>query len=42
MKEIGGILGVNESRISQMHRYALTKMAANLTDKGICLQMLGV
>ena len=34
MKEIGEVLGVNESRISQMHRSALTKMASALANRG--------
>jgi RNA polymerase sigma factor for flagellar operon FliA len=42
MKEIGGILGVNESRVSQMHRSALTKMATVLADQGISFEQLGV
>ena len=35
MKEIGGILGINESRVSQIHKSALEKMAANLRLAGI-------
>jgi len=35
MKEIGGILGVNESRVSQIHKLALEKMGAVLQDSGI-------
>jgi RNA polymerase sigma factor FliA len=35
MKEIGGILGVNESRVSQIHKTALQKMAAALQSAGI-------
>jgi RNA polymerase sigma factor for flagellar operon FliA len=35
MKEIGEILGVNESRISQIHKTALKKMAATLQSEGI-------
>lgn len=35
MKEIGGILGVNESRVSQIHKSALEKMAAALEAVGI-------
>jgi RNA polymerase sigma factor for flagellar operon FliA len=35
MKEIGGILGINESRVSQIHKSALEKMAAALTSVGI-------
>jgi RNA polymerase sigma factor for flagellar operon FliA len=35
MKEIGGILGINESRVSQIHKSALEKMAAMLQESGI-------
>ena len=35
MKEIGGILGVNESRVSQIHKLALDKMAVTLQANGI-------
>jgi len=35
MKEIGGVLGINESRVSQIHKLALEKMAAALQDEGI-------
>ena len=35
MKEIGGVLGINESRVSQIHKSALAKMAATLQDSGI-------
>jgi len=35
MKEIGGILGVNESRISQIHKCALQKMQSALSVSGI-------
>ncbi len=35
MKEIGGILGINESRVSQIHKIALEKM-------GIALQAAGI
>ncbi len=35
MKEIGAVLGVNESRVSQIHKIALEKMAANLRSAGI-------
>jgi len=35
MKEIGEILGVNESRISQIHKTALRKMAVALESEGI-------
>lgn len=36
MKHIGDVLGVNESRISQIHRAALNKMLAILQSEGIC------
>jgi RNA polymerase sigma factor for flagellar operon FliA len=35
MKEIGDVLGVNESRISQIHKTALKKMAVVLQAQGI-------
>jgi RNA polymerase sigma factor FliA len=35
MKEIGGVLGINESRVSQIHKSALEKMAAALQASGI-------
>ncbi len=35
MKEIGGVLGINESRVSQIHKSALEKMAAVLQQAGI-------
>ena len=35
MKEIGGILGINESRVSQIHKSALEKMAVVLQQAGI-------
>jgi RNA polymerase sigma factor for flagellar operon FliA len=35
MKEIGEVLGVNESRVSQIHKIALEKMAASLRSAGI-------
>ena len=35
MKEIGDVLGVNESRVSQIHKTALRKMAAALESEGI-------
>ena len=35
MKEIGGILGINESRVSQIHKSALEKMATALKTAGI-------
>ncbi|MBI4874935.1 MAG: FliA/WhiG family RNA polymerase sigma factor [Acidobacteria bacterium] len=35
MKEIGGVLGVNESRVSQIQKSALTKLAEALQAKGI-------
>jgi RNA polymerase sigma factor for flagellar operon FliA len=35
MREIGDELGVNESRVSQIHRAALDRMAVNLQEAGI-------
>lgn len=35
MKEIGDLLGVNESRVSQIHKIALKKMAVALQSEGI-------
>ncbi|MGH9661797.1 MAG: sigma-70 family RNA polymerase sigma factor [Bryobacteraceae bacterium] len=35
MKEIGGMLGINESRVSQIHKTALEKMATVLQASGI-------
>jgi RNA polymerase sigma factor for flagellar operon FliA len=35
MKEIGGMLGINESRVSQIHKTALGRMAAALQSAGI-------
>lgn len=35
MKEIGGVLGINESRVSQIHKSALEKLAAVLQNNGI-------
>lgn len=35
MKEIGGMLGVNESRVSQIHKSALERMQVVLKDGGI-------
>lgn len=35
MKEIGGRLGINESRVSQIHKIALSKMQAVLQSSGI-------
>jgi len=35
MKEIGEILGVNESRVSQIHKVALKRMATALQGEGI-------
>jgi RNA polymerase sigma factor for flagellar operon FliA len=35
MKEIGDLLGVNESRVSQIHKVALKKMATVLESEGI-------
>jgi RNA polymerase sigma factor for flagellar operon FliA len=36
MKQIGEMLGVNESRVSQIHKIALKKMAGVLQSEGIC------
>jgi RNA polymerase sigma factor FliA len=35
MKEIGGVLGINESRVSQIHKSALEKMQSALEASGI-------
>jgi RNA polymerase sigma factor for flagellar operon FliA len=35
MKQIGDVLGVNESRVSQIHKTALHKMAGVLQSEGI-------
>jgi RNA polymerase sigma factor FliA len=35
MKEIGDMMGVNESRVSQIHKSALAKMAGALRSEGI-------
>jgi RNA polymerase sigma factor for flagellar operon FliA len=35
MKEIGNILGINESRVSQIHKSALEKMNVALESAGI-------
>jgi RNA polymerase sigma factor for flagellar operon FliA len=35
MKQIGDMLGVNESRVSQIHKIALKKMAGVLESEGI-------
>ena len=35
MKEIGDVLGVNESRVSQIHKTALKRMAVALRSEGI-------
>jgi len=35
MKEIGGLMGINESRVSQIHKSALEKMASALQNAGI-------
>ena len=34
MKQIGGVLGVNESRVSQIHKTALEKLAVALRSNG--------
>jgi RNA polymerase sigma factor FliA len=36
MREIGDLMGVNESRVSQIHKTALKKMAVVLESAGIC------
>ncbi len=36
MKEIGNVLGINESRVSQIHKSALEKMSVALQTAGIC------
>jgi RNA polymerase sigma factor for flagellar operon FliA len=35
MREIGEMLGINESRVSQIHKTALEKMAVVLQSAGI-------
>lgn len=35
MKQIGDVIGVNESRVSQIHKTALKKMAVALHSEGI-------
>ena len=35
MREIGGLLGINESRVSQIHKSALEKMQVVLHQNGI-------
>ena len=35
MREIGDTLGINESRVSQIHRAALDKMSVSLQSAGI-------
>jgi RNA polymerase sigma factor FliA len=35
MREIGGLMGINESRVSQIHKSALEKMATALQSAGI-------
>ena len=37
MKEIGNVLGVNESRVSQIHKTALLKMQAALQSEGLSM-----
>ncbi len=39
MKEIGNVLGVNESRVSQIHKSALTRMQSVFAGSGICSTM---
>lgn len=36
LKEISRILGINESRVCQIHKSALAKMQASLVNNGIC------
>lgn len=38
MRDIGEILGVNESRISQIHRDILGELASLLRMKGVCME----
>jgi RNA polymerase sigma factor for flagellar operon FliA len=33
LKEIGAVMGVTESRVSQLHSQAITRMRANLREK---------
>lgn len=40
MKEIGTLLGVNESRVSQIHKSALARMQTALTSSGIASSMV--
>jgi RNA polymerase sigma factor for flagellar operon FliA len=35
MREIGGVLGINESRVSQIHKSALERMATALQSAGV-------
>ena len=35
MREIGDMMGINESRVSQIHKSALQKMATALQEAGI-------
>jgi RNA polymerase sigma factor for flagellar operon FliA len=35
MREIGEMMGINESRVSQIHKSALQKMAVTLQAAGI-------
>jgi RNA polymerase sigma factor for flagellar operon FliA len=35
MKQVGGVLNVNESRVSQMHKTAMSRMASALHERGI-------
>ena len=35
MKQIGSLLGINESRVSQIHKSAISKMADHFKSKGI-------
>jgi DNA-directed RNA polymerase specialized sigma subunit len=35
MREIGATMGIKESRVSQLHKMALEKMARTLRSEGI-------
>ncbi len=40
MKEIGRKLGVNESRVSQIHKAAITKLSETLAARGMGAEVL--
>jgi DNA-directed RNA polymerase specialized sigma subunit len=40
MREIGVIMGVNESRVSQIHKAALAKMQASFSCAGLSACMV--